>query len=37
MGHQYDITDKFEKLSTSLEEKQSDAARSMFYFLNPKF
>ena len=36
MGHQYDITDKFEKLSISLEEKQSDAARSMFLLFKPK-
>ena len=36
MGHQYDITDEFEKLPISPEEKQSDATRSMFLLFKPK-
>ena len=36
MGHQCDITDEFEKLSVSPEEKQSDDTRSMFLLFKPK-
>ena len=36
MGHQCDITDQFEKLSISPEEKQSDDAHSMFFTFKPK-
>ena len=36
MEHQCDITDKFEKLSISPEEKQSDDAHSMFLLFKPK-
>ena len=36
MGHQCDITDEFEKLSISPEEKQSDYAHSMFLLFKPK-
>ena len=36
MGHQCDITDEFEKLSVSPEEKQSDDAHSMFLLFKTK-
>ena len=36
MGHQCDITDKFEKLSISPEEKQSDDVHSMLLLFKPK-
>ena len=36
MGNQCDITDEFEKLSISPEEKQSDDARSMLLLFKPK-
>ena len=36
MGHQCDITDEFEKLSISPEEKQSDDANSMFLLFKRK-
>ena len=36
MGHQCDITDGFEKLSISPEEKQSVDAHSMFLLSKPK-
>ena len=36
MGHQCDMTDEFEKLSISPEEKHSDDAHSMFLLFKPK-
>ena len=36
MGHQCDITNEFEKLSISPEEKQFDDAHSMFLFFKLK-
>ena len=36
MGHQCDITDEFEKLSISPEEKECDDAHSMFLLFKPK-
>ena len=36
MGHQCDITDEFEKLPISPEEKQSDDAHSIFLLFKPK-
>ena len=36
MGHQCDITDEFEKLSLSPDEKQCDDAHSMFLLFKPK-
>ena len=36
MGHQCDITDEFERLSLSPEEKQSDDTHSMLLLFKPK-
>ena len=36
MGHKCDITDEFERLSVSPEEKKSDDAHSMFSLFKPK-